>query len=135
MIKAGRIDSMDWSLARRSPGSSASRLGLPHLTLHELRHTYATTALRAGVHPKIVSARLGHATVAFTLDTYTADVPELDQAAAQEISNLFLNTPGFGSEAAEITAKDPAGEPEPDETARNRASWPQGWPQIHPVTR
>lgn len=85
----------------------AHRLGLPHLTLHELRHTYATTALRAGVHPKIVSARLGHATVAFTLDTYTADIPELDQAAAQEISNLFLNTPGFGPETPETTAEGP----------------------------
>jgi integrase len=110
MIRAGRIDSMDWPLARRSPGSSGCP---PHA--HELRRTYATTALRAGVHPKIVSARLGHATVAFTLDTYTTDIPELDQAAAQEISNLFLNTPGFGRDAAEITAKDPAGEPEPDE--------------------
>ncbi|SFJ54744.1 Site-specific recombinase XerD [Amycolatopsis sacchari] len=81
----------------------ADRLGLPHLTLHELRHTYATTALRAGVHPKIVSSRLGHATVAFTLDLYTADIPELDQAAAQEISNLFLGTPGFGADAMEVT--------------------------------
>lgn len=77
----------------------SDRLGLPYLTLHQLRHTYATTALRAGVHPKIVSARLGHATVAFTLDTYTEDIPELDQAAAQEISNLFVDTPGFGSDA------------------------------------
>jgi hypothetical protein len=43
-------------------------------------------ALRAGVNPKIVSTRLGHATVAFTLDTYTADVPELDRSAAEQIT-------------------------------------------------
>lgn len=73
----------------------ADRLGLPSLTLHGLRHTYATTALRSGVHVKIVSSRLGHATVAFTLDTYTEDVPELDKAAAQEISDLFIGLPGF----------------------------------------
>ncbi|GAA4546997.1 tyrosine-type recombinase/integrase [Pseudonocardia xishanensis] len=66
--------------------------GLPPIRLHDVRHTYATMALRAGVNPKIVSTRLGHATVAFTLETYTADIPELDQAAAITISNLFLPT-------------------------------------------
>lgn len=48
----------------------AKRAGLK-LRLHDLRHTHATLMLKAGVHPKIVSERLGHATVAFTLDTYT----------------------------------------------------------------
>ena len=46
--------------------------------------------MRAGVDPKIVSDRLGHATVAFTLDTYTADVPELHHHAAETVSDLFL---------------------------------------------
>jgi hypothetical protein len=49
-----------------------------------------STSLRAGVNPKIVSARLGHATVAFTLDTYTADVLELHHQAAETVSDLFL---------------------------------------------
>jgi integrase len=66
------------------------RAGLPPITLHDVRHTYATMSLRAGVNPKIVSARLGHATVAFTLDTYTADVPELHHHAAETVSDLFL---------------------------------------------
>jgi len=51
------------------------RAGLPLITPHDVRHTYATMSLRAGVNPKIVSTRLGHATVAFTLDTYTEDGP------------------------------------------------------------
>jgi integrase len=55
-----------------------------------VRHSYATIALRSGVHPKIVSTRLGHATVAFTLDTYSADIPDLDQQAAEDIGGLFL---------------------------------------------
>lgn len=76
-------------------GRISDRLGLPPLTLHGLRHTYATTALRSGIHPKIVSSRLGHAKVAFTLDTYTEDVPDLDQAAAQQISEQFIGLPGF----------------------------------------
>jgi integrase len=67
------------------------RAGVPPIRLHDVRHTYATMALRAGVNPKIVSERLGHATVAFTLDTYTDDVPELHHDAAETVSNLFLD--------------------------------------------
>jgi integrase len=40
------------------------RCGLPHIRLHDMRHSYATAALKAGVHLKIVSARLGHASEA-----------------------------------------------------------------------
>lgn len=63
---------------------------LPQIRLHDVRHSYATIALRSGVHPKIVSTRLGHATVAFTLDTYSAHIPDLDQQAAEDIGGLFL---------------------------------------------
>jgi integrase len=66
------------------------RARVPLIRLHDVRHTYATISLRAGVHPKIVSSRLGHATVAFTLDTYTEDIPDLDAGAAESISGLFL---------------------------------------------
>jgi len=36
---------------------------------HDLRHTHATQLLKAGVHPKVVSERLGHASIGITLDT------------------------------------------------------------------
>jgi integrase len=38
-------------------------VGLPHLRLHDLRHTHATLMLKAGVHPKVVSEGLGHASI------------------------------------------------------------------------
>ena len=41
-----------------------SQAGLPHLTFHGLRHAHATLALSAGINPKVVSERLGHATIA-----------------------------------------------------------------------
>ncbi|MCR3752936.1 Phage integrase family protein [Lentzea californiensis] len=63
---------------------------MPLIRLHDVRHAYATISLRSGVHPKIVSSRLGHATVAFTLDTYTEDIPDFDAGAAESISGLFL---------------------------------------------
>jgi integrase len=45
--------------------------------------------LKSGVHPKIVSERLGHATVAFTLDTYSPHVPGLQEAAAVCFDEIF----------------------------------------------
>jgi integrase len=56
---------------RRQFDRHISRAGLPRIRFHDLRHTHATLALQAGVHPKIVSERLGHTTVAMTLDTYS----------------------------------------------------------------
>ena len=47
------------------------RSNLPRLTVHGLRHAHATLALEAGVHPKVVQERLGHSSVAFTLDRYS----------------------------------------------------------------
>ena len=56
--------------------------GLKHLRLHDLRHTHATLLLKAGVHPKVVSERLGHANIGITLDIYSHVLPGLQEAAA-----------------------------------------------------
>ena len=61
----------------------AKAAGPPALKLKNLRHSHATTLLRAGTHPAIVSERLGHFSAAFTLDTYTDSVPALHSAAAE----------------------------------------------------
>ena len=45
--------------------------GLPTLTLHGLRHTWATLALEQGIHPRVVQERLGHSTIAITLGIYS----------------------------------------------------------------
>jgi integrase len=62
--------------------------GLPHVPLHGLRHTYASVALSSGINPRIVSARLGHSTVAFTLDVYSHVLPQADEEAASKIAAL-----------------------------------------------
>ena len=69
------------------------RAGLNHIRLHDLRHTHATLLLKAGVHPKIVSERLGHAGVAITLDLYSHVLPGLQETAAQRF-DLMLETSG-----------------------------------------
>ena len=55
--------------------------GVPRIRFHDLRHTQASIALQAGVPAKVVSERLGHATVAFTLDVYSHVVPGLHGCA------------------------------------------------------
>lgn len=59
------------------------RAGLPHMRLHDLRHSHATLMLKQGVHPKVVSERLGHAKIAITLDTYSHVLPGLQEEAAE----------------------------------------------------
>lgn len=68
----------------------AKRAGLPVIRFQDLRHTYATLALAAGVHPKVVSERLGHASVTITLDTYSHVVPTLQREAADVVAALIL---------------------------------------------
>lgn len=63
-------------------------LELPRIRLHDVRHTHATLALEAGIHPKVVSERLGHASTAFTLDTYSHAVPAMEEQAAELIATL-----------------------------------------------
>jgi len=65
---------------------------LPTIRLHDLRHTHATMALQAGIHPKVVSERLGHATIAITLDTYSHAIPAMQEEAATLIAGLVFAT-------------------------------------------
>ena len=63
---------------------------LPDIRLHDLRHTHATLCLQAGIHPKVVSERLGHATVAMTLDIYSHAIPAMQEEAAARIAALVF---------------------------------------------
>src|SRR5262249_13878836 len=56
---------------------------LPRVRLHDLRHTHATAMLRAKIHPKIVQERLGHSTIAITLDIYSHVLEGMQEDAAE----------------------------------------------------
>jgi integrase len=64
--------------------------GLPRIRLHDLRHSYATAALAAGIPAKVVSERLGHASVMITLDTYSHILPSMQEDAASTVAKLIL---------------------------------------------
>lgn len=63
--------------------------GLPRIRVHDLRHTSATMLLRAGVPAKIVSERLGHASVGITMDLYSHVTPDMQDGAAEAMSNIL----------------------------------------------
>jgi integrase len=51
--------------------------------------THATLILKAGVHPKVVSERLGHANIGITLDIYSHVLPGLQETAAEKFDRIF----------------------------------------------
>ncbi|MGZ8667292.1 MAG: tyrosine-type recombinase/integrase, partial [Solirubrobacterales bacterium] len=62
--------------------------GVDRIRLHDLRHTWTSLALSAGVNPKVVSERLGHATVGFTLNVYSHVMPGMQEDAAAKVAAL-----------------------------------------------
>jgi integrase len=67
----------------------AKRAGFRGLRLHDARHTHASLMLEQGVHPKIVQERLGHATIATTLDTYSHVSESLQEAVARRFDEAL----------------------------------------------
>jgi integrase len=62
--------------------------GLPRIRFHDLRHTHATLALQAGVHPKVVADRLERRDPALTLQVYSHVIPALQETTAALVANL-----------------------------------------------
>jgi integrase len=69
--------------------------GLKRIRLHDVRHTYASAALAnaTGWHEvKVISERLGHASVAITIELYAHVLPAADEQVAHTLANLILGT-------------------------------------------
>ena len=60
-----------------------------NIRFHDLRHTYATMAIRSGIDVKTISSTLGHYSSAFTLDVYTHATSDMKKAAAQKIGDFL----------------------------------------------
>jgi integrase len=80
----------------------AARAGLKVIRLHDARHTHASIMLKQGIHPKIVQERLGHSSIAITLDTYSHVSPGLQEAAAKRFDEAF--TTKYNEHAGETGA-------------------------------
>ncbi|MCY9764103.1 site-specific integrase [Paenibacillus alvei] len=65
---------------------------LPEITIHDLRHTHASLLLKQGVHPKIVSERLGHSSIKITLDLYSHLLPNMQKETADQFGAMLFGT-------------------------------------------
>lgn len=74
----------------------ARNAGLPVIRFHDLRHTHATLLIKEGVPVKVVSERLGHATTAFTIETYQHVLPGMQADAANLFATLVDPSTGDG---------------------------------------
>jgi len=72
---------LDPHVVSHSFSKIAKRAGLGSVRFHDLRHTFATLALKRGALPKVVSDALGHSSVAFTMDTYAGRIPQEEAMA------------------------------------------------------
>jgi integrase len=78
-------DRLSREFARR-----VARHGVPRIRLHDLRHTWATLALQAGVPTKVVAERLGHASTRITEDIYQHVTPTMGRDAAAQVAGLIF---------------------------------------------
>lgn len=78
------------NLAQRHFKPLAKAAGLPEgFRLYDLRHSCATLLLAAGINPKVVSERLGHASIKLTLDVYSYVLPNIQQEAAAKLDAIL----------------------------------------------
>jgi integrase len=68
----------------------AAASGVPRIRLHDVRHTYATVALKAGIPAKVVSDHLGHSTIAITLDLYSHVSLGMDRDATDLLNSMWF---------------------------------------------
>lgn len=64
------------------------------LRLYDLRHTCATLLLAANENPKVVSERLGHASITLTLDVYSHVLPDMQQGASEKLESILFKQTG-----------------------------------------
>ena len=83
-------------------------MGIEKMRFHDLRHTYALLSLQSGCDIKTLSANLGHATVAFTLDRYGHVSKEMLEQNSERMQNLIcqLTKPNVKENVNEIPSEE-----------------------------
>ncbi len=76
---------LDERNVRRAFKAILKQAKLPHMRIHDLRHTAATLLLAQGVHPKVVQELLGHSQISLTMDTYSTVLPSVSREAAAKM--------------------------------------------------
>jgi integrase len=78
------------NLTKRYFHKILEKAGLKGFRLYDLRHSTATLLLSEGINPKIVSERLGHASIVLTLDTYSHVLPDMQKEATSKLGKMLF---------------------------------------------
>jgi integrase len=99
LLRLGVRADDEWHVVTQADGSPLQPRSLTHvmsaflkewrITLHGLRHTHASHMLASNVHPKIVQERLGHSSIAITLDIYSHLMPNMQEDAAATVDGVM----------------------------------------------
>ncbi len=66
------------------------KANLKGFRFYDLRHSLATLLLSEGINPKIVSERIGHASIVLTLDTYSHILPDMQKEATSKLGKMLF---------------------------------------------
>lgn len=95
VFRASRGTTLDGdNLRKRVWEAALRRAGLPHVRIHDLRHTYASLMIAVGAHIKYLTKQMGHSSVAFTLDRYGHLLPEVGREALKGLDRFVLEEGG-----------------------------------------
>jgi integrase len=99
LLRLGVRPDDDWLVVTQADGSAIQPRSLTHvvsaflkewrMTLHGLRHSHASHMLASDVHPKIVQERLGHSSIAITMDIYSHLMPNMQGDAANAVDGVL----------------------------------------------
>jgi integrase len=79
----------------------ARRVGVPVIRFHDVRHTHGSLLIKEGIPVKVVSERLGHANIAFTIQTYQHVLPGMQADAARTYEQLATPVPPAAADPVE----------------------------------
>ena len=80
---------VDPELVTKAFARMAKASGFTGIRFHDLRHTHASLMMKAGINPKVVSERLGHSSIAITMDIYSHVLPGIQEEAAHRFASLL----------------------------------------------
>src|SRR6185436_15278991 len=99
LLKLGVRADDSWHIVTQTDGAPLQPRSLTHvvsaflkewgMTLHGLRHSHASHMLASNIHPKIVQERLGHSSIAITMDIYSHLMPNMQGEAAATVDGVM----------------------------------------------
>lgn len=83
------FDAISERTLREFLNNGADAAGLPHIRVHDLRHSHASLLIEQGFSPLVIKERLGHENIETTLNTYSHLYPTKQSEIAEKLETLF----------------------------------------------